>query len=68
VRRVTTDFNADAVVTDVTEHLTRKYPGLDQAEIEAIVRDEVRSLQDRPVQDYVAVLAQRAANKRLKSR
>jgi hypothetical protein len=64
---VTTDFEPADVVRDVTQNLATKHPELDRATIEAVVREEVANLQNRPVHDYVAVLAQRAAKKRLKS-
>ena len=59
------EFDAEQVVLEVTGTLRRKYPEKDPAEIERVVRDQVENLKDQPVHDYVSVLAQRAAKKRL---
>jgi hypothetical protein len=61
-----TDFNPDQIVRQVTESLVKKFPGRDGAEIEHQVRDAVDVLKDRPIHDYVGVLAERAVKKRLK--
>lgn len=63
---MTKDFDVDAVVREVTDTLGKKYPGIDGATVEAIVREQVEALAERPVRDYVAVLAQREAKRRLK--
>ena len=67
VRRVTTEFEPDLVVVEVTSALQKKFPQKDPSEVERIVRSEVDLLKDRPVHDYVSVLAQRAAKKKLSS-
>jgi hypothetical protein len=59
------NFDAEQVVLEVTGTLRRKYPEKDPAEIERVVRSQVEDLKDRPVHDYVSVLAQRAAKKQL---
>lgn len=61
------EFEPEQVVHEVTAALQRKYPEKDPAEVERIVRAEVDELKDRPVHDYVSVLAQRAAKKRLRA-
>jgi hypothetical protein len=66
VRSVTGDFDPEQVVREVTTTLQRKFPEKDPGEVERIVRSEVDVLKDRPVHDYVSVLAQRAAKKQLK--
>jgi phage-related baseplate assembly protein len=63
---VATDFDPDEIVRQVTESLSRKFPGEDHAKIESEVRKEVDNLKDRPIHDYVAVLAERAVKHRLK--
>lgn len=50
---------------EVAGNLQKKFPDRDAAEIERVVREQVEDLQDRPVRDYVSVLAQRAAKKQL---
>ena len=62
---MTSDFDPDQVVREVSVVLQRKYPDADPSEVERVVRSEVDELKDRPVHDYVSVLAQRAAKKRL---
>lgn len=61
-----TEFNREDVTAQVTTRLQERFPDLSAAEIEKVVQEEVDSLADRPVHDYVAVLAERAAKKRLK--
>lgn len=63
---MTTDVNPEEVVAQVSERLRGKYPDADAAEIDRVVRAELAELVDRPVQDYLAVLTERAAKKRLK--
>jgi hypothetical protein len=61
------DFDPEQVVREVTAALQRKYPEKDPADVERVVRAEVDELKDRPVHDYVSVLAQRAAKKHLRA-
>jgi hypothetical protein len=63
---VTTEVKPEEVVTQVSERLQAKNPGVSAAEIDRIVREELAELVDRPVQDYLSVLTERAAKKRLK--
>lgn len=65
---MTTEFDADQVVRDATAAVHKKFPDAPVEEVEAVVREEVEKLQDRPVQDYVSVLVERAAKKRIKNR
>jgi hypothetical protein len=61
-----TEFDPDAVVAQVTESLTKRFPDAGPDEITALVRAEVDTLSQRPVHDYVAVLAEREVKKKLK--
>ena len=63
---MTTEFDRDEVVRQVTERLTEKFPKSAPADIQRIVEEEVTALAARPVVDYVSVLSERAARKRLK--
>jgi hypothetical protein len=63
---VTTDVKPEEVVKQVTESLRTRFPEADPADIDRIVRAELGELVDRPVQDYLAILTERAAKKRLK--
>lgn len=60
------DFDPDEVVRRVTESLVKKHPDRDRVSLEALVRAEVDELKDRPIQDFVGVLAERAVKKQLK--
>jgi hypothetical protein len=59
------NFDADEVVREVASVLQKRFPDKDPAEVERVVRAQVDGLKDRPVQDYVSVLAKRAAKKKL---
>ena len=63
---MTTEIDPDEVIAQVSTRLAEKYPDLDQADIDRTVRAELAELIDRPVQDYLAVLTERAAKKRLR--
>jgi phage-related baseplate assembly protein len=62
-----TEFDPEDVVKQVTESLSKKFPERDRNDVEAQVRQAVNDLKDRPITDYVGVLAQRAVKKQLKS-
>ena len=64
--QVTTEVNPEEVVLQVSQRLRDKYPDADADEVDRVVRAELAELVDRPVQDYLAVLTERAAKKRLK--
>ncbi len=63
---MTTEVKPEEVVSQVSERLRAKNPDVPAEEIDRIVRAELAELVDRPVQDYLAVLTERAAKKRLK--
>ena len=65
VRTVADGVDVEQVVREVSAALQKKLPSRELVEIEAVVRAQVEELKDRPVQDYVSVLAQRAAKKQL---
>jgi hypothetical protein len=60
------DFDPDEVVRQVTESLSKKFPERDRADVEVQVQQTVDDLKDRPITDYVGVLAERIVKKRLK--
>jgi hypothetical protein len=62
---VADEFDVEQVVREVTATLQKKLPSKDAADIERVVRAQVEELKDKPVRDYVSVLAQRAAKKQL---
>ena len=63
---MTTEIDPEEVVAQVSERLHEKFPEAGDAEIDKAVRTELAVLVDRPVQDYLAVLTERAAKKRLR--
>ncbi|PTL71242.1 hypothetical protein C1I63_18565 [Rathayibacter caricis DSM 15933] len=63
---MTTDFDPEQVVRDVTANVRKKFPDRSGEEVEPLVREELTGLQDRPVQDYLSVLTERAVKRRLK--
>jgi hypothetical protein len=64
--QVTTEVNPEEVVLQVSERLRAKFPDAGADEVDRVVRSELAELVDRPVQDYLSVLTERAAKKRLK--
>ena len=63
---MTTDQTDDEIKTQVTERLRLKFPEASEAEIQAIVDEEFAGLADRPIRDFLGVLTERFAKKRLK--
>ncbi|WP_116083875.1 three-helix bundle dimerization domain-containing protein [Agromyces sp. PvR057] len=53
-------------VAEVVDRLAEKYPSVERAEIERIVADEYGQLDGRPVRDFVPVLIEKSAKKRVK--
>jgi translation initiation factor 2 alpha subunit (eIF-2alpha) len=62
---MTTDMDDDEIISQVVAKLVEEkdYP-LDL--VEPIVREEFAALAGRPVRDYLSVLTEKAAKKRLK--
>ena len=63
---MTSEFDPEEVVRQVTESLREKFPSADPAAVQRIVAEEVAVLEKLPVHDYVSVLSAKAAKKRLK--
>jgi hypothetical protein len=63
---MTTEIDPEEVVAQVSERLHEKFPDTATSDIDAAVRAELAEFIDRPVQDYLAVLTERGAKKRLK--
>lgn len=63
---MTTDIDTDEILTQVTARLREKFPECSAKEVEDAVKAELDQLNDRPVRDYLEVLTERAAKKRLK--
>ncbi|MCJ1673102.1 MULTISPECIES: three-helix bundle dimerization domain-containing protein [Rathayibacter] len=63
---MTAEVNLDQIVSEVSARLRTRFPDRPAAEVESAVQKELDSLADRPVQDYLSVLTERAAKSRLK--
>jgi hypothetical protein len=63
---MTTEFDEATVIEQVTARLTEKFPTANHRDVEKLVRQEVSALAGRPVNDYIAVLSERAVKKQLK--
>jgi translation initiation factor 2 alpha subunit (eIF-2alpha) len=63
---VTTDIDDEETIRQVVERLDEKFPDVPRAEIEEVARAEFAALSDRPVRDFLTILTERAAKKRLK--
>lgn len=61
-----TEIDHEEIIRQLTEKMSAKYTEVDPARIGSLVREEVDALAERPVQDYVTVLAERAVKKSLK--
>lgn len=64
---MTTDVDYDQIIRDSTEQLRKKFPDHPEAELRTVVEEELATLRDATVQDYLSVLTVRAARKRVKA-
>ncbi|WP_435093342.1 three-helix bundle dimerization domain-containing protein [Clavibacter michiganensis] len=62
-----TDVDYDQIVRDSTEQLRAKFPDRSEEELRTVVEEELATLRDATVQDYLSVLTVRAARKRIKA-
>ncbi|MFB2556357.1 three-helix bundle dimerization domain-containing protein [Herbiconiux liangxiaofengii] len=60
------DVTDEDTIQQVVERLQEKFPNTPKSEIEQAARAELDELAGRPVRDYLAILVERAAKKRLK--
>lgn len=63
---MTTDIDNDDIKRQVVDKLVEKNPNLNRADVTTVVDEEFAALADRPVRDYLSILTERAAKKRLK--
>ena len=63
---MTTDMTDDEVMSQVADKLSEKNSGVPRSVIDEVVREEFQALAGRPVRDYLSVLTERAARKRIK--
>jgi hypothetical protein len=63
---VTTDVDDEDTLRQVVDRLQEKYPDVARVDLEVVAREEYYSLAGRPVRDYLSILTERAARKRLK--
>ena len=63
---MTTDIDDEETLRQVVDRLAEKFPDLPRPEIESAARAEFDALTGRPVRDYLSILTERAAKKRLK--
>lgn len=63
---MTTELDDEEVQAQVAASLEEKNPGITRSVIDEVVREEFAALAGRPVRDYLSILTERAAKKRLK--
>lgn len=61
-----TNIDIDEIYTHVISRMREKFPELAPSDIEAAVRAELDEFAGRPVRDYIEVLTERGAKKRLR--
>ncbi|QAY72546.1 hypothetical protein ET445_03495 [Agromyces protaetiae] len=54
-------------IDEVVERLAERFPGADRAEIKTIVEAEYLGFEGKRVRDFVPVLVEKSAKKRLKA-
>ena len=63
---MTANIDDEETIRQIVERLEKKFPDVPRAEIEDVARAEFAALADRPVRDFLTILTERAAKKRLK--
>ncbi|MCU1409680.1 MAG: hypothetical protein JWR04_387 [Rhodoglobus sp.] len=63
---MTTDMSDDEVMAQVAQKLSEKNADIPRDVIDGVVREEYFAIAGRPVRDYLSVLTERAAKRRLK--
>jgi len=63
---MSSEFDVDATIRAVTDKLVAQYPHRSRTGLNAVVRDQVRALQDSPITDYISVIAEREVKRQLK--
>ena len=63
---MTTDMEDEDTLRKVVDRLQEKFPELPREKLEAAAKIEFDELAGRPVHDYLSILTERAAKKRLK--
>lgn len=56
----------EKAVAEVVDRLAEKFPSVEKTEITRIVADEYGTFEGRPVRDFVPVLTEKSAKKRVK--
>ncbi|MET4637430.1 three-helix bundle dimerization domain-containing protein [Mycetocola sp. 2940] len=64
--KVTKVIDDEETIQHVADALQTKYPEMARGDVEAIVREEFGAIAGRPVRDYLSILTERAAKKRIK--
>ena len=54
-------------IDEVVERLAERFPGVDREEIKGIVETEYEEFHGKPVRDFVPVLVEKSAKKRVKA-
>lgn len=58
---------AEATITEITERLGVRFPGIPSGTIHQVVAEAYSELEDARVRDFVEVLVEKQAKKRLKA-
>lgn len=63
----TNELDEAKAVGEVVDRLAERFPDIDRARIAEVVESEHRSLDGKPVRDYVPVLVEHGARERLRN-
>lgn len=64
--KVKKTIDDEETIRHVVDALESKFPEMGRVDLEAIVREEFGAIAGRPVRDYLSILTERAARKRIK--
>ena len=60
------DLDEDKAVAEVVDRLAERFPSIPRTHVDEVVQSERRSLDGKPIRDYVPVLVEHGAKARLR--
>jgi hypothetical protein len=60
------DLDEDKAVAEVADRLAERFPSIPRSHVDEVVQSERRSLDGKPIRDYIAVLVEHGAKAKLR--
>ncbi len=60
------DLDEDKAVAEVADRLAERFPSIPRSHVDEVVQNERRSLDGKPIRDYIPVLVEHGAKAKLR--